>query len=92
MELSRSREQIDSLDRQIVALLEQRLDVAEDIARYKLENGLPVLDEAREEEKLAAIRAMCRPETATLLGDVYGRILAASRAWQTRLMEQSHGE
>lgn len=92
MELSRSREQIDSLDRQIVALLEQRLDVAEDIARYKLENGLPVLDETREEEKLAAIRAMCRPETGALLGDVYGHILAASRAWQTRLMEQSHGE
>ncbi|MCD7749497.1 MAG: chorismate mutase [Oscillospiraceae bacterium] len=92
MELSQLREQIDDLDRQIVALLEQRLDVAEGIAHYKLENGLPVLDEAREEEKLAAIQALCRPETGDALRDVYVHILAASRSWQTRLMEGSHGE
>ncbi len=91
MELSQLREQIDSLDRQIVALLEQRLDVAEGIARYKLEHGLPVLDEGREAEKLAAIQALCRPETGDALRDVYVHILAASRDWQTRLMEGSHG-
>lgn len=87
MELSRLREQIDNLDSQLAPLLERRLDVAADIARYKKDRGLAVLDASRETEKLAAIRAMCRPDTGDALCQIYQAILAASRAWQTDVME-----
>ncbi len=92
MDITELRTQIDALDNQIISLLEQRLDVADGIARYKLANGLPVLDESREEVKLSAIGEKCRPETQALLLEVYDSILSTSRAWQTQTMEQYHGE
>ena len=90
MELTELREQIDAIDRELVALLERRLDVSAGIGRYKLAHDLPVLDASREAEKLAAIRAMCRPETQAHIDRAFDAILAGSRAYQGQLMEQSH--
>ena len=91
MELPTLRSEIDALDRQLVELLERRIDVAAAIAAVKAENGLPVLDASREAEKLAAIRALCRPETAELLPDVFRAVMAASRTYQEKLLEERHG-
>ena len=55
MELNELRERIDRVDRQLIQLLEQRMDVAADIAAWKQAAGAPVLDAAREEVKLAAV-------------------------------------
>ena len=91
MELSSLRTEIDALDRQLTELLERRMDIAAQIAACKRERGLPVLDVSREAEKLASIRAMCRPETAELLPGVFEAIMAASRAYQEKLLEDGHG-
>ena len=91
MDLTELRREIDAVDRQLVALLERRLDVSAAIAGYKREKGLPVLDASREAEKLAAVRALCRPETGELIAGLYGPIMAASRTWQTRCMEEENG-
>ena len=91
MELSELRKEIDALDRQLVDILERRMDVAAGIAAVKAENGIPVLDAARETEKIASIRAMCRPETAELLPAVFEAVMAASRSYQEKLMEERHG-
>lgn len=90
MELTELRKQIDEIDRQLVALLERRMDVSAGVAQYKIGHGLPVLDAGREAEKLAAIRAMCRPETQEHIAGLFDRVLAASRAYQTALMERTH--
>ena len=91
MELNELRERIDGLDRRLVELLERRMDVSSAIADYKAARGLPVLDETREAEKLAAIRALCRPETAEGIADVFRAVMAASRAVQSSRMEERHG-
>lgn len=91
MDLVTLRAEIDAIDRELVSLLERRMDVAADIASYKQANGLPVLDASREADKLASIRAMCRPETADLLPDVFRAVMAASRARQEKLLEERHG-
>ena len=91
MELTEYRERIDALDREIIALLEARMDVAAGIAAYKQDAGLAILDTAREQVKLDAVRSRCRKETADLIADVFTAILAASRSHQARCMEDRHG-
>lgn len=92
MDLSELRTQIDAVDRELVAVLEKRMDVAAAIADYKQAHGLAVLDAGREAQKVEAIRAMCRSSTADLIAGLYGPILAASRAYQTKRMEENHGK
>ena len=92
MDLTELREQIDAVDAELVALLERRFDVATAIADYKQAHGLPVLDAGRENAKIEAVKAQCRPETAELIGSLYGSIIAATRAYEANRMEASHGE
>ena len=41
---------IDDIDKNIVRLFEKRMETAEKIAQYKLENNLGILNTSREEE------------------------------------------
>lgn len=91
MELNDYRARIDEIDRELVRLLEARMDVAAGVAEVKRSSGKAVYDPVREQEKLDAIRAQCRPETADLIGTVFDSILAVSRAYQTALLEDDHG-
>ena len=92
MDLNELRVEIDAVDRELVALLERRLDVAANIADWKQSQGLPVLDASREKAKIAAVRELCRPETADLIAGLYGPIMAACREHEERRMEKSHGK
>ena len=48
MDLGVLRDQIDDIDKQIIRLFEERMDVAEQVARYKIGCGKPVYDPVRE--------------------------------------------
>lgn len=52
MELQELRDEINTIDGEMLALLGRRLAVCRAIAKYKRQNGLPVRDPARETEKL----------------------------------------
>lgn len=56
MNLQGLREQIDAIDRQWMALLSQRVKVAEQIAMVKKKAALPISDAEREKAMLAEIR------------------------------------
>ena len=47
------RRRIDSVDKAILALLEERMALCRDIAEVKADKGLPLKDPAREAEVLA---------------------------------------
>lgn len=47
-DLSVLRDRIDDIDRQIVALYEERMKVSEMVGRFKIENGRKVFDKKRE--------------------------------------------
>ena len=49
MDLDELREEIQTIDREIVELIAQRTYVAESIAAVKREKGLPTTDESQEE-------------------------------------------
>lgn len=54
--LKKSRNEIDEIDSQIVGLLKQRFDCCLEIAKYKKENSLPVLNIEREKEILEKVK------------------------------------
>ena len=51
------RDRIDAVDEQLTALFAERMAIAAEIGRYKRRHGLPVLDAARETQKLEAAAA-----------------------------------
>ena len=51
------REKIDDIDSRILELYEERMDVVKAIGKYKIENGLPAYDAAREDAKIDKVFA-----------------------------------
>lgn len=86
MDLDTLRIQIDEIDRQMVELFDRRMRVAAEIAAYKKENGLPILDRTREEAKLDAVAALANEDLAEDTRTLYRHLMALSRAYQDRLM------
>ncbi len=81
-ELSELRVEIDRIDRQIVELLGQRMMVANEVAEYKRERDLPVLDSGREQALLGKVTAQAGEEFAGGVRAIYHTILSASRSYQ----------
>ena len=86
MGIDELRKEIDTIDDGIIKLIEQRMDVSAEIAKYKGERGLPVLVPERERQKLCDIAEKSRPETAEYMRVLYSLIFELSRSYQTRLL------
>ena len=78
------RATIDKIDEQIVELFAQRMKVAEQIADYKKENGLPILDAAREREKTRTLCEAAPEEIRDYVRLLYGQIFTFSKGYQRR--------
>ena len=55
MELSEIRTKIDAVDDQLLDLFLQRMALSEEVAAYKNEHHLPILNKQREREILAKV-------------------------------------
>ena len=55
-DLSKSRAQINEIDRQIADLFDRRMQISTEVARYKMETGKPIFDPEREKQEIAAIQ------------------------------------
>lgn len=52
MDLTSLRGEIDRIDRQLLSLFEERMDIVREVAQYKKEQGLPVFHPEREQQVL----------------------------------------
>ena len=84
MELKDYRNQIDRIDDEIVRLFQQRMDVAAQIAEYKKEHDLPILQADREREKLADLSSKTREDLQSYLRVLYSLLFELSRTYQAR--------
>ena len=89
MELKDYREQIDGIDNDIVRLFQERMNVAGNIARYKKENGMAVLDKSRERSKLAELVGKTDEEFKSYTHVLYSLIFELSRSWQGRMINDT---
>jgi chorismate mutase len=84
---------IDDVDRRIVALLNERTKVVEDIGRVKAEAHLPVYEPKREDLVFANITSANHgPLTTQAVRGIFERIIDASRSIQRLRMMQKPPE
>ena len=50
LDLGEIRKRIDQIDRKLIELIEERLEIVREVALYKKENGMKIFDRKREEE------------------------------------------
>lgn len=91
MDLSQLRQQIDTIDRQIVDLYEKRMDVSRQVAEYKIETGKKVFDKQREQEKSAGVKALTHNDfNSHGVEELFEQIMSMSRKLQYQLLA-AHG-
>ena len=89
MDLKECRAKIDEIDKEIVRLYEERMEVSEQVADYKLSKGINVLDKNRESAKLDAVRALTHNDfNAKGIEELYNHIMSISRKRQYGIMEE----
>ena len=88
MELSDYRNQIDHIDKELIRLFAERMDVAAEIAAYKKEHGLAVLDPARERAKLLDVAEQTPEALQEYAVSLYSLLFELSRSYQNRLLEK----
>ena len=90
-DLSKLRQDIDRIDRQIVELFEERMGVSRQVAEYKIANGKKVLDRARELEKLETLGNLTNDSfNRHGIQELFQQIMAMSRKLQYQLLA-AHG-
>lgn len=90
-DLIQLREQIDQIDRQVVALYQQRMKISAGVAEYKIENGKQVFDKDRENDKLKTLTALGENAFDKHgIRELFEQIMAMSRKKQYQLMT-AHG-
>ena len=86
MELQDYRKKIDEIDAHLTTLFTERMQTAAQIAAYKKEHGLSVLDAGRERQKLSEIAKLVPEEFEDATLSLYSLIFELSRGYQNRLL------
>lgn len=82
------RDLIDSIDNSIIELYEKRMDIIKEITKYKIEKGLPVLDQNREDSMLKKnIEKIKNEKYKKYYKDVLDGYLKASKKMQEEIMD-----
>ena len=82
MRLDDYRAEIDTIDKQITKLLEQRMQTVRNIGICKQTMGKPVLDASRENSKLEALKAQTDEDSYSYIAEIFKEIMAQSRRFQ----------
>ena len=92
MELSDYRTRLDQIDEELLRLFSERMNIAAEIASWKQENSLPVLDARREKEKLRRIEEMSDPELSDYSFTLFSMLMELSRSRQNRILHRESPE
>lgn len=84
MDIAEIREQIDSVDNEIVQLFKKRMALSAQIADYKKEHNMPIYVPAREREILQDVAEKAGPEMANYSRVLYSMLFELSRSYQSK--------
>lgn len=83
LDLMECRDRLDTIDREIVRLFEERMQVCGDVAEYKIGAGKAVYDAGREKQKLAAVRALAHNDfNKEAVQELFSQLMTISRRYQ----------
>jgi maltose O-acetyltransferase len=87
-ELVQAREKIDTIDQEIVGLLEKRLSAVSEVIAYKAQTKKAVLDTSREENVLENVAALVKDENyRETIVETFKDIMKQSRNYQEGRLE-----
>ncbi|MCR5847824.1 MAG: chorismate mutase [Lachnospiraceae bacterium] len=82
------RTEIENIDTQMAALFEKRMGISAQVAEFKKEHGLPVLDKEREKILIAKNTAkLNNKELEVYYRDFFENMLNISKSYQHKLLE-----
>ena len=87
--LENLREKIDTIDKEMIALFEKRMDIVADIAAYKIKNNLPVLNQNREDIVVSKGKSTVKNKDYTdSAADLIKNIMEISKKFQQKLISK----
>lgn len=86
MDIKDLRQNINEIDSCITELFNKRMGESLEVAKYKIENNMPVLDKTRERELLERVSNMSKPEISNYTRMLYSDILSLSRTYQYKII------
>ena len=92
MELNNYRDQLDTIDKELLRLFIERMAIAGEIAQWKQQNRMPVLDLRREKEKLRAMEEMSPEDLKEYSVSLFSLIMELSRSYQNRIIHPASAE
>jgi chorismate mutase/prephenate dehydratase len=78
------RGQLDQIDDQLIGLFARRMRLVSDVAAYKKENGLPILDSGRERQIINRVSLAAGEDLEHYAKLLYQTLFSVSRAYQAR--------
>lgn len=85
MTLEKTRKEIDTLDDQIIVLLERRMSLVEEVIKAKAEENREVYDSDREHFIFEKIKKRIeKPQYESAIHSVYKEIMKSSREYQEK--------
>lgn len=92
LDLQEIRKKLDAIDKDLVALFEERMKLCADVASFKIETGKPVYDGEREKQKLEAVRQLAHGTfNEQAVTELFSQIMTISRRYQYQLLAE-HGK
>ena len=85
MDLLGLRKEIDKIDEELIPLLLKRMNISQQVAKYKVERGIPVLNQQREQEILDNVAEKCG-DMGEIIKTVFSATMDASRALQHKII------
>lgn len=92
MELQKTRKQIDEIDRQLLTLFVQRLELMDAVLDYKVAHKLPVFDPVREAERLRTAAAFGGTEYGAQTRQLMELVIASCRDYQQHRLQTNAGD
>lgn len=86
MDIKDLRQEINNIDSELTALFNKRMNISLEVAKYKIENNMPVLDKSRERDILEKVASASSPEVEAYIRMLYSDIFNFSRSYQHRII------
>lgn len=89
LNLQEIRGKLDTIDSQMIGLFCQRMNLVKDVAAYKQEHNLPILDTGREQGILHRVSLLAGEEMSGYAQRLFETLMMLSREYQEKQMQSS---
>ncbi len=91
MDLKDIRKKIDAIDEKLLPLFLERMELSREVAEYKKQNNMSILNKTREREILKNVMEQAGEDMELYAHRFYSTILELSRGYQATLIPESSG-